>query len=241
MLHINDLTYRIGERLLLDHATVAIPAGARAGLVGRNGSGKTTLFRLIVGEIGPETGSIGMPRNWRVGQVAQEAPGSDEASSMSCWPPTASAPPCSPRRRPPTTRTASPRCIRGSPTSMPIRPKRAPRRSSPASASTRRRSGGLLVAFRRLAHAGGAGRDAVRRARPSASRRADQLPRPRRHVWLETFVARYPYTVVIVSHDRDLLNRAVDTIVHLDHGKLTLYRGNYDQFDRQRRERPRCN
>jgi ATP-binding cassette subfamily F protein 3 len=56
-------------------------------------------------------------------------------------------------------------------------------------------------------------------------------------VWLENFIARYPYTVVMISHDRDLLNRAVDTIVHLDQGKLTLYRGNYDSFDRQRRER----
>jgi ATP-binding cassette subfamily F protein 3 len=56
MLHVNDLTYRIGDRLLLEHATVAIPAGAKAGLVGKNGAGKTTLFRLIAGEIGPESG-----------------------------------------------------------------------------------------------------------------------------------------------------------------------------------------
>jgi ATP-binding cassette subfamily F protein 3 len=56
-------------------------------------------------------------------------------------------------------------------------------------------------------------------------------------LWLENYVSRYPYTVIIISHDRDLLNRAVDTIVHLDHGKLTLYRGGYDSFDRQRRER----
>ena len=54
MLHINDLTYRIGPRLLIDHATVAIPDGAKAGLVGRNGAGKTTLFRLISGELAPE-------------------------------------------------------------------------------------------------------------------------------------------------------------------------------------------
>ena len=56
-------------------------------------------------------------------------------------------------------------------------------------------------------------------------------------LWLETYVAKYPYSVIIISHDRDLLNRAVDTIVHLDQGKLTLYRGGYDSFDRQRRER----
>ena len=65
MLHINDLTYRLGERLLIDHATVALPTGARVGLVGRNGAGKTTLFRLIAEEISPESGAIsrssGMP------------------------------------------------------------------------------------------------------------------------------------------------------------------------------------
>ena len=79
MLHINDLTYRIGPRVLLDHATVALPDGAKTGLVGRNGSGKTTLFRLITGEITPETGSISLPKNARVGQVAQEAPSSEES------------------------------------------------------------------------------------------------------------------------------------------------------------------
>ena len=58
MLHINAITYRIGERLLIDSATAALPTGARVGLVGRNGAGKTTLFRLIRGEIEPEAGSI---------------------------------------------------------------------------------------------------------------------------------------------------------------------------------------
>jgi ATP-binding cassette subfamily F protein 3 len=56
-------------------------------------------------------------------------------------------------------------------------------------------------------------------------------------LWLESYLARYPRTVIVISHDRDLLNRAVDTIVHLDQGKLTLYRGGYDSFERQRREK----
>lgn len=74
MLHINDITYRVGARVLLDHATVALQDGAKTGVVGRNGSGKTTLFRLITGEIAPETGAISLPRNARVGQVAQDRP-----------------------------------------------------------------------------------------------------------------------------------------------------------------------
>src|SRR4051812_39811 len=79
MLHINDLSYRIGERLLIDRATLALPDGAKVGLVGRNGAGKTTLFRLIAGEIPADTGSVSIPRNARIGQVAQEAPSGENS------------------------------------------------------------------------------------------------------------------------------------------------------------------
>ena len=65
MLQINDLTYRLGERLLLDHASVSIPTGARVGVVGRNGTGKTTLFKIVCGELGTESGGIGLPRHGR--------------------------------------------------------------------------------------------------------------------------------------------------------------------------------
>ena len=75
MLHINGLTYRLGARVLIDGATAALPSGARVGLVGRNGAGKSTLFRLIRGELSPESGSITIPRGARLGSVEQEAPG----------------------------------------------------------------------------------------------------------------------------------------------------------------------
>lgn len=74
MLHINDITYRIGARLLIDKATVALPDGARAGLVGRNGAGKSTLMRILLGEIAPESGGVMLPRGARIGTVEQEAP-----------------------------------------------------------------------------------------------------------------------------------------------------------------------
>ena len=74
MLQLSDITYRIGERMLIDHASVSLPDGARAGLVGRNGAGKTTLFRIISGEAEHESGIVVLPRNARIGQVAQEAP-----------------------------------------------------------------------------------------------------------------------------------------------------------------------
>ena len=78
MIHINSLTYRLGDRLLIDDATAALPSGARVGLVGRNGAGKTTLFRLIRGDLSPESGAILAPKGARIGSVEQEAPDGDE-------------------------------------------------------------------------------------------------------------------------------------------------------------------
>ncbi|MCB0916880.1 MAG: ABC-F family ATP-binding cassette domain-containing protein, partial [Actinobacteria bacterium] len=79
MLHINGLTYRIAGRLLLEDASVAIPEAHKIGIVGRNGVGKSTLFRLILGEIPSEAGGISLPRNARIGTVAQEAPGGSDS------------------------------------------------------------------------------------------------------------------------------------------------------------------
>src|ERR1041384_2012100 len=79
MLHVNGLTYRIAGRLLLDNATVAIPGGHKVGLVGRNGVGKSTFLHLVLGDLQSESGTVGMPRNARIGTVAQEAPGGDDS------------------------------------------------------------------------------------------------------------------------------------------------------------------
>ena len=78
MLHINDMTYRIGGRVLYDSATIAIPDGQKVGLVGRNGSGKTTLFRLIMEELSPDEGVINIHQKHKIGTVAQEAPSGPE-------------------------------------------------------------------------------------------------------------------------------------------------------------------
>lgn len=79
MLTLNDITYRLGERLLLDHTGAAIPDGARVGFVGRNGTGKTTLFKIVTGDLGTESGTVSLPRGRRIGGVAQEAPGGPES------------------------------------------------------------------------------------------------------------------------------------------------------------------
>ena len=78
MLTLTDISARIAGRLLIDHASLYLPEGTKAGFVGRNGAGKSTLFRMITGEMATETGAVTLPRNCRIGQVAQEAPGTDE-------------------------------------------------------------------------------------------------------------------------------------------------------------------
>jgi ATP-binding cassette subfamily F protein 3 len=238
MLHINDLTYRIGERLLIDHATVAIADGAKVGLVGKNGAGKTTLFRIIAGELGTESGSVGRPKNSRIGTVAQEAPGGPESlievviaadlerASLMAEAETALDPH---RIAEIHTRLAD------------IDAHSAESRAASILAGL-----GFDEATQRGPCSALSGGWRMRVALAATLFTAPDillLDEPTNYldlegtVWLENFVARYPYTVVMISHDRDLLNRAVDTIVHLDQGKLTLYRGNYDSFDRQRRER----
>ena len=238
MLHVNDITYRIGSRVLLDHATVALPERSRTGLVGRNGSGKTTLFRLITGEIHPEGGSVSVPRNARIGQVAQEAPSGSETlievvlaadlerSALLTEAETASDPY---RIAEIQTRLAD------------IEAHSAEARAAAIlaglgfSEETQRGpcsalSGGWRM---RVALA------AVLFAEPDLL----LLDEPTNYLdlegtmWLQSYLARYPRSVLLISHDRDLLNTAVDGIVHLDQGKLFYYRGNYDSFDRQRRER----
>ena len=237
MLTLNDLSLRIAGRLLIDHASLALPAGTKAGLVGRNGTGKTTLFKAITGELSPETGSIGLPRNTRIGQVAQEAPATEEALIDIVL-------------RADVERAAlldeekvatDPHRI----AEIQIRLADIEAHSAEARAATilsglgfddeaqRRPASSFSGGWRmRVALA------AVLFAQPDLL----LLDEPTNYLdlegtlWLETYVSRYPHTVLLISHDRDLLNRAVNSIVHLDKQKLTFWRGAYDQFERLRAE-----
>jgi len=78
MLSLTDISARIAGRLLIDRASLFLPEGTKAGFVGRNGAGKSTLFRVLSGDLAPETGTVSLPRHCRIGQVAQEAPGTGE-------------------------------------------------------------------------------------------------------------------------------------------------------------------
>jgi ATP-binding cassette subfamily F protein 3 len=234
MLVIEDLSLRVAGRLLLDHASLTLPAGAKAGLVGRNGTGKTTLFRAVTGDMPSETGSISFPKNTRIGQVAQEAPGTEEPlidivlkadverAALLEEEKTATDP----------HRIAD----------IHIRLADIDAHSAEARAAT------ILA---------GLGFDEEAQRRPASSFSGGWrmrvalaavlfsqpdlllLDEPTNYLdlegtlWLENYVAKYPHTVLLISHDRDLLNRSVNSIVHLDQKKLTFWRGGYDQFERQ--------
>ncbi|MCJ9671100.1 MULTISPECIES: ATP-binding cassette domain-containing protein [unclassified Neorhizobium] len=237
MITITELSARIAGRLLLDNASVTLPAGTKAGLVGRNGAGKSTLFKVITGELGSETGSVSYPKSARLGQVAQEAPGTEdslieivlsadkERAALLAEAETATDPhriaDIQMRLVDIDAHSAEARAasiLAGLGFSQEAQ-------SRPASSF----SGGWRM---RVALA------SVLFAEPDLL----LLDEPTNYLdlegtlWLEDYIRRYPHTVIIISHDRDLLNNAVNAIVHLDQKKLTFYRGGYDQFERQKAE-----
>jgi ATP-binding cassette subfamily F protein 3 len=236
MLTIDNLSYRIAGRPLFEGASVTIPTGSKTGLVGRNGSGKTTLFRLIEGEIAPDLGSISVHRRSRIGSVPQEAPSSDdsvvemvmkadrERTALEEEAETATDPhriaEIHTRLADISSHTAEARA------SAILKGLGFTKEAMLAPCSTL--SGGWRM---RVALAG------VLFSEPDLL----LLDEPTNYLdlegalWLEKYLATYPYTVLLVSHDRDLLNKAVTSIVHLDKGKLTFYRGPYDTFESTRR------
>ena len=238
MLTIRDMGFSIAGKPLFAGASAQIPAGAHLGLVGRNGTGKTTLFRLILGELTPDTGAISLPPRARTGTVAQEAPGDDrslietvlaadtERAALLAEAETATdahrIAEIQTRLADIEAHSAEARAATilaglGFPAADQVRP-------------TREFSGGWRM---RVALA------AVLFAAPDLL----LLDEPTNYldlegtVWLENYLARYPHTVLVISHDRGLLNRAVNGILHLQDRKLTAYSGGYDTFDRVRREK----
>ena len=237
MITITDLSARVAGRLLLDHASVSLPTGTKAGLVGRNGAGKSTLFRVITGEMASESGSVSLPKNARIGQVAQEAPGTED--------PLIEIVLAADKERTALLKEAEAATDPNRIAEIQMRLVDIDAHSAEARAAS------ILA---------GLGFDAEAQARPASSFSGGWrmrvalaavlfsqpdlllLDEPTNYLdlegtlWLEDYVRRYPHTVVIISHDRDLLNNAVNAIVHLDQKKLTFYRGGYDSFERQKAE-----
>jgi ATP-binding cassette subfamily F protein 3 len=240
MLTISGLTYRVGGRhgrALLNEANAQIPDGSKLGLVGRNGAGKSTLLDLIRGRLLSDAGDVFVPRGWRIGFLAQEAP-------------TGKATPFDTVLAVDRERAALLRELERGPESLRIaeieaRLDEIGARSAPA------RAGRILA---------GLGLDAAMQARPLSELSGGWrmrvalaavlfsepdlllLDEPTNHLdleaalWLERFLRRYRHTFVLVSHDRQLLNAATTATLHLENGKLTLYSGGFEKFLRARRE-----
>ncbi len=240
MLHINDLTYRIEGKLILDAATAGIPTGHKVGLVGRNGTGKTTLLRLITGEIAPDDGSIATSKGARIGHVAQEAPGGED--SLIDWVLAAD------RERVRLLDEAETATDPARIAAIQERLVDIGAHSAPARAAQILSGLGFDATAQQRACREFSGGWRMRVALASVLFLEPEvllLDEPTNYLdlegtlWLESYLKTYPHTVVIVSHDRDLLNRAVGHILHLERGKLTLYTGGYDTFEETRRERQR--
>ncbi len=237
MLTISDISYSVEGRPLFEGASALIPGGHKVGLVGRNGTGKTTLFRLIRGELALEGGSITLPARARIGGVAQEVP----SSSTSLIDTVLAADAERARLMAEAEGATDAHRIAEVQTRLAdIDAWSAEGRASAIlkglgfDAEAQRRpcsdfSGGWRM---RVALAG------VLFAQPDLL----LLDEPTNYLdlegalWLEAYLAKYPHTVIIISHDRGLLNRAVGHILHLEGRKLTLYSGNYDTFARTRAE-----
>jgi ATP-binding cassette subfamily F protein 3 len=238
MLNLNGITVRLGGRTILDSASATLPAKSRVGLIGRNGAGKSTLMKVMIGQLDPDDGSMEMPRGTRIGYIAQEAPSG----------------------------TTSPiEAVLAGDTERAALLEESETCHDPDRVGEIHERLGAIDAYTAPARAArilvGLGFDEEMQQRPLDSYSGGWkmrvalasllfsepdlllLDEPSNHLdleatlWLESFLKSYPAMMVVISHERDLLNNVVDNILHLERGKVTLYAGGYDAFERQRAER----
>jgi len=238
MLHITDLSFRHGERVLFDRASTAIADGWKVGLVGRNGAGKSTLLRLIQGELEADGGDINLTGRTRIGSVPQDPPGGDIAvrdtvlaADVERAALLAEAETCREGMRLAEIHTRLDE----------IGAAAAPARAAAIlsglgfdNAAQARPCGAFSGGWRmRVALAGTLFSDPDLLVLDEPSNHLDLEAQ----LWLTEHLRRFRHTLLMVSHDRDLLNDVCDHIVHIDQQKLVSYSGNYDIFERTRAER----
>lgn len=235
MLSINSLTYRISGRTILENCNLNIMDGWRVGVVGLNGAGKSTLFKLAAGELQADGGDITLTSKHRLGMVRQDIPDSDTPLIdlvISAHPEMA-------------------QLLKDSETETdPYKIGDIHMRLAELDAYTAPSRAAILLTglgfkdeqlYEPFSSFSGGWRMRVALAsvlflEPEIL----MLDEPTNHLdleaimWLEGYLASYPHTLMIISHDRDLLNKCVDHIVHVDKKQLTLYGGNYDSYERER-------
>jgi ATP-binding cassette subfamily F protein 3 len=241
MITLKDIVLHRGPRTLLDHANLTLNPGEKVGLVGRNGAGKSTLFALIDGSLQEDSGSCQVPHHWRKAQVAQQMPE--------------------------TTQSATEFVVEGDAALVAARAEVAAAEGhsngerlahayaalhDAGEADARPRAQALILGLgfsvedleKPVNSFSGGWRMRLQLARalmcPSDLLLLDE---PTNHldldalVWLENWLKRYAGTLIVISHDRDFLDAVTQVTVHIEHGKLVRYGGNYSQFETMRAER----
>jgi ATP-binding cassette subfamily F protein 3 len=238
MIRFQNLVLRRGAKLLISDATVQIAPGEHVGLVGDNGSGKSSLVALLLGELLPDAGDVSIPAHWRVAHVAQHAPHSERSATEFVIDGDREL-----RRLEAeleqaeadhdghaagelhakladhdayTARSRAESLLLG----LGFKPGQL---ENPVSSF----SGGWKMRLA-LAQTLMAPSDLMLLDEPTNHLDLDAI------VWLEEWLARYPGTLVIISHDRDFLDSAVGVTLHLDEGTLKRYGGNYSTFEKER-------
>jgi len=236
MLRISDISFSIAGRPLLEGASATIPEGHKVGIVGRNGTGKTTLFRLIRGELTLDTGEITLPFRARIGGVAQEVPSSEVSLIDTVLAADTERAALLAEQSDDPTRIAE----------IQTRLADIDAWSAEARAATILRGLGFTAEEQVMPCSAFSGGWRMRVALAAVLFSAPDLlllDEPTNYLdlegalWLESYLAKYPHTVLVISHDRGLLNRAVGHILHLEDRKLTLYQGGYDTFAQTRAAR----
>ena len=238
MLRLSDITYSVEGRTLIENADVVIPTGHKVGLVGRNGTGKTTLFRVIRGEMVLDTGDIEMPKGWKIGGVSQEVPGNEVSLINTVL--------RADTEREALLAEAETATDAGRIADIQTRLTDIDAWSAEARASSILKGLGFTDAEQKQPCSAFSGGWRMRVALAAVLFSEPDLlllDEPTNYLdlegalWLESYLVKYPHTVLIVSHDRELLNRSVGGILHLEDKDLTYYTGTYDQFARQRAEK----
>jgi ATP-binding cassette subfamily F protein 3 len=235
MLTISNLSYKIGTRTIIENANIAVMDGWRVGVIGVNGAGKSTLFKLISGDLHADGGTISRGTRQRLGMVRQDIPETDTAlidivlneheEMAQLW------------------RDAETETDGNKIAEIYHRLEDLGAYSAPAKAAM------LLTGLGFKEHqltepfssfSGGWRMRVALAAALFVEPEILLLDEPTNHLdleaimWLETYLLSYRYTLMIISHDRELLNKCIDHVIHVDKMKLTLYTGNYDTFERER-------